>query len=475
MVKIFKTDICIIGGGAGGLTVAAAASQLGANTILIEKNKMGGDCLHYGCVPSKALLASGSIARSVKEAESFGVAVPSSEIIVSSVFDHIKDTIAAIEPNDSEERFEGLGVRILKGIPKFFSRKEVRVGEIEVRAKKFVIATGSSPSIPSIPGLNKTKYLTNETIFEVKKIPRHLVILGGGPTGVELAQAYSDLGAAVTIIDCLSIMNRDDPELVGVLRSSLLERGITIFERVTVKHVESYYNGIRIKIEKKGVSHDLLGSHLLVCAGRRANIQSLELEVAGVECSLSGIKVNQNLQTTNRKIFAIGDVLGDYQFTHVAAYHASIVIKNILFRLPSKFSTKTLPRVTYTSPELAQVGIMERDALLLKKKIRILRSPYFENDRARTDRKIKGLIKIVCTTRGKILGAGIVGASAGELIQVWILAIQQNLKIGSIASLTLPYPTLGEISKKAAGSFFAPSLFSDRVRKLVKVLLEFRI
>ena len=466
-----KTDICVIGAGSGGLSLAAGAAQMGAEVVLIEKDKMGGDCLNTGCVPSRALIAAAHAANQVRHAGRFGINGHEPEIDFPEVHDHVHGVIAAIAPHDSVERFEGLGVDVIQGAARFTGRREVEVDGRRIRARRFVIATGSSPAVPPIRGLDDVSYLTNETVFDLDQRPDHLIVVGGGPIGIELAQAHRRLGARVTVLEERSILGRDDPDAVGVVRGRVIDDGIELREGAMIKQVVLHGNGIALTIEKGGEDERVAGSHLLVAAGRRANVGGLNLEAAGIDYGPKGIVVDRRLRTTNRKVFAIGDVAGAYQFTHMAAYQAGIVIRNALFHLPAKVDDAAVPWVTYTDPELAHVGLDERRAReQFGDDIRLLKGSFAENDRARAERETDGLIKIVVGRKGRILGATIVGAHAGELILTWVLAIRQGLEIGAVANLIAPYPTLSEVSKRAAGSYYTPRLFSRRTRNLVGAL-----
>jgi pyruvate/2-oxoglutarate dehydrogenase complex dihydrolipoamide dehydrogenase (E3) component len=473
MAEQVKVDIGIIGAGSGGLSVAAGAQQMGASTALIEKGLMGGDCLNYGCVPSKALLAAGHAAQAFVRGAGFGVNGGKPEIDSEKVYTHIRDTIAAIAPNDSVERFEGLGVKVIQAEARFTGPGEVVAGDTTVRARRFVIATGSHAFVPPIKGLDQVPFMTNENIFNGPVLPEHLVVIGGGPIGVEMAQAHRHLGCKVTVLEMFAIMPKDDAELVAVVRRALDQDGITILEGIKVIGVEKTAAGIAVIIEKDGAEETIEGSHLLVAAGRRPNVGSLDLEKAGVEHSPMGITVDARLRTSNKKIFAIGDVAGGYQFTHVAGYHAGIVIRNALFRLPAKADMRATPWVTYTAPELAQVGLTEAEARKKHSDIKVLTWSFAENDRAQAERLTDGLIKVVTSDKGHILGAGIAGAHAGELIQTWVLAMSKKMKIGDIASMIAPYPTLGEVSKRAAGSFYTETLYGPRTKKLIRFLRLF--
>ncbi|MCW9038905.1 MAG: FAD-dependent oxidoreductase [Rhodospirillales bacterium] len=473
MLETIDADLCIIGAGSGGLSVAAVASQMGASCVLIEKARMGGDCLNYGCVPSKALLAAAHAAQSVRDASHFGVVAGEPRVDAAAVRDHVRAVIASIAPNDSVERFEGLGVRVIQAEARFTGPREVAAGDFIVRARRFVIATGSGPFVPPVQGLADTPYLTNETIFDLDGLPEHLLIVGGGPIGIEMAQAYRRLGARVTVLEMGTIMPRDDQELVDVVRTRLAVEGVEILENAMVSEVSGKTGSISVVAVTNEGERRIEGSHVLVAAGRRPNTGSLGLEAAGVVHTSKGIIVDRRLRTSNRRIFAIGDVTGGAQFTHVAGYHAGIVIKNALFRVPAKTDGKAVPWVTYTDPELAHVGLTEAEAKANGQAINILRWSFADNDRASAERKTDGLIKVVTTPRGKILGASIVGPHAGELIHPWILAIANGMKVGAMATMIAPYPTLGEVGKRAAGSFYIPSFFGEKTKRLVRFLARF--
>jgi pyruvate/2-oxoglutarate dehydrogenase complex dihydrolipoamide dehydrogenase (E3) component len=468
-------DIAVIGAGSGGLSVAAGASQLGASTVLIEKHVMGGDCLNTGCVPSKALLAAGRAARRWQHDQALGVRYAAPEVDFEAVHRHVHEVIGAIAPNDSVERFETLGVNVIKGTAQFSSPRELTVNGERIRARRFVIATGSRAAVPPIPGLDQLPFLTNETVFENKILPRHLIVIGGGPIGLELAQAHHGLGAQVTVLEAFRVLPKDDPQLSAMLREQLTAQGIDIREQVRIARVEPDAEGVAVILfTADGQEHRIRGSHLLVSTGRQANVDGLGLDQAGVAFDAKGISVDARLRTTNRRIFAVGDVAGGPQFTHIAGYHAGIVIRNALFRLPARVDYKALPWVTYTDPELAHVGLTQAQAHeAYGDEITILRSPFHENDRAQAERRTDGLLKAITTRSGKIVGVSILGPEAGELIQVWGLAISQGMNIKALAGMIAPYPTLGEVSKRAAGSFFTPRLFSQRTRGLVRFLSKF--
>jgi pyruvate/2-oxoglutarate dehydrogenase complex dihydrolipoamide dehydrogenase (E3) component len=465
-------DICIIGAGSAGLSVAAGAAQMGARTVLVEKDKMGGECLNTGCVPSKSLLASAHAAAEGRRSGALGIPTAAPYISGWRVRGHLQSVIEAIAPNDSVARLESLGVSVLRAAARFIGPREIAAGDTIVRARRFVVATGSSPAIPLIPGIESVPYLTNETLFELTVIPEHLIVIGGGPIGVEMAQAYRRLRARVTLFETATILPRDDPELVAVVRGRLIEDGVDLRERATVKRIDGNPGRYAVSYEIDGQPRRIEGTHLLVATGRQPKVIGLGLTEADILYTPKGIHVDARLRTSNRRVFAIGDVIGSYRFTHVATYHASVVIKNALFRWPAKADLRVIPWVTFTDPELAQVGLNEAEATAQRVPHRVLRWSYRDNDRAQAERRTEGLVKIIVSRRGDILGATIVGAAAGELIQLWVLAMSQRLRIGSIAKMIAPYPTLGEISKRVAGSFYTPSLFSPRTRRIVRLLAK---
>jgi pyruvate/2-oxoglutarate dehydrogenase complex dihydrolipoamide dehydrogenase (E3) component len=473
MAEKLDVDVCVIGAGSGGLSVAAGASQMGAKTVLIERAEMGGDCLNTGCVPSKALLAAGHAAQTIRDSARFGVNGVQPTIDFEKVHGHVHGVIGAIAPNDSVERFTGLGVQVIQAEAKFTGPREVVADGTTVRAKRFVVATGSRAGVPPIDGLEETPFLTNETIFERTAAPEHLIVIGGGPIGMEMAQAHRRLGARVTVLELATILPKDDPELVDILRTRLRAEGIDIREGITVVKTGRKGNGVTVTIEEDGKEVAIEGSDLLVAAGRTPNVDGLDLEKAGIDYTKAGITTDARLRTSNKRVYAVGDIAGGPQFTHIAGYHAGIAIRNMLFRLPAKVDYKAMPWVTYTAPELAHVGLSEAAAREKGEDVTILRWPFAENDRAQAERETDGLIKVVTTKKGRILGASILGPHAGELILPWVLAVGQKMKIGTMASAIAPYPTLGEVSKRAAGSYYVPKLFSERTRKIVRFLLKF--
>lgn len=470
MAKLIKCDVCVIGAGSAGLSVASGAAQLGARTVLFEKGEMGGDCLNYGCVPSKALLAAAHAAQATREAGLFGIGVSPPVIDFAAVMKHVRNVIAAIAPHDSVERFEKLGVQVIRAQARFTGRAEVSGGDVRVRARKIVIATGSSAVLPSIPGIEDVPVLTNETIFSLGERPDHLLVIGGGPIGVEMAQAFRRLGSKVTIFQSSRLLPRDEAEFVNVLKEKLRAERIDIVEHARIARITKSDSGIRVMLD--GTGWETAGSHLLVAAGRRPRVDGLQLDRAGVAFTSHGITVDTRLRTTNKRVYALGDIIGRPQFTHTAGYQAGIFIRNALFRLPAKADYRALPWVTYSDPELAHVGLTDAEARAkYGASVRTVSADFANNDRAQAERQILGGIKVVVDKRGIILGATILGRNAGELIGLWGLAITQQLKLSALTGVIFPYPTLGEISKAAASAFYAPKLFSAWPRRLVRLLL----
>ena len=466
-----KTDILIIGAGSGGLSVAAGAAQMGADVVLLEGHKMGGDCLNYGCVPSKALIATGKAAYGQRHSDQYGVADGAGEVDYAAAKDHVADVIAQIAPVDSQERFEGFGVKVIREFGRFISETEVQAGETIIKARRIVIATGSSPLVPPIPGLENVPYETNETLFDLREKPRHLLIIGGGPIGIEMAQAHIRMGCKVTVIEGDKALGKDDPEMAAVVLDTLRDEGVVIEEDALAAEIRGKKGALEVEAKDGRV---FKGSHLLMAVGRKANIDKLDLGKAGVQPTKNGIKVDASLRTSNRKVYAIGDVAGGLQFTHVAGYHAGVIIRSMLFGLPSKAKTSHIPWATYTDPELSQVGLTEVQAREQHgDKLEVVRFQYSHNDRAVAERRTKGFIKVM-VMKGRPVGASIVGYQAGELINVWALALANNMKMSQIAAMVAPYPTIGEINKRAAGAYFSPRLFeSDLVKRVVGFVQRF--
>lgn len=475
MVKLLTPDICVIGAGSGGLSVAAAAAAFGVDVVLIEKGLMGGDCLNYGCVPSKALLAAAKAAAGNRNQGRFGIHAQGIDIDFAKANDHVRSVIAAIEPHDSQERFEGLGVTVLRDTARFTDAETVLVGDVEIKARRFVVATGSTALVPPIPGLDEVPYLINETLFELRETPSRLAIIGGGPIGLEMAQAHRRLGADVTVFEAAKALGKDDPNLAGIVIESLKDEGIEILEGTAVERVERAGAGVKIFARTAdGAPVETEASHLLVAAGRAPNVGNLGLDTAGIGFDRRGIKVDSGLRTTNRRVYAIGDVAGGLQFTHVAGYQAGLAIRSILFRMPVKMDNTLVPWVTYTSPELGHIGLTEAEARQAHgNRVKVLSADYAGNDRAQAEGATRGRLKLIAGPGGRLLGADIVGAQAGEILNLLSLALSKKMKMKDLAGFIAPYPTLGELVRRAAISYYADMPKKVWLRGLLAILRKF--
>ncbi len=441
-------DVVAIGGGSGGLVIAAAAAQLKAKVALVERASLGGDCLWYGCVPSKSLIHASRIAYDLKNAARFGIYCQNPQIDFAKANSHVQNAIAAIQPHDSPERFQSLGVDVIFGEGQFIDRQTFEVNGRKLKARAFACATGSRPKIPPIPGLKAAGYLTNEQVFSLKQLPSSLAVIGGGPIGCELGQAFSRLGSEVTIIASSDhLLPKEDPEAALVIQQQLESEGIRVITATRVERVEQIDGKKHLWAGSQKITVD----EILVAAGRTPNVESLNLEAAGVEVGERGILVNEKLQTTNPRIYACGDVIGGYQFTHVAGYEASIVLKNALFFPVTKANYRVIPWATFTDPELARVGLTEKQAKeQYGDDVYVLKQDFSGVDRAQAEAATKGFAKIITRGNGEILGAHLVGASAGELLHEIVLAMSNNLKISALSGIIHIYPTLAEVNSKAA-------------------------
>ena len=460
-----RPDICVVGAGSAGLTVAAAAASFGHDVVLVERALMGGDCLNFGCVPSKSLIAAARHAHAAREGARFGVhAQPT--IDYGAVHAHVHGVIAAIAPIDSVERFEGLGVTVLKASARFVDGRTIEAGSARIKPKRTVLATGSKPLMPPIDGLEACAPLTNESVFDLTRLPRRLAVIGGGPIGCELGQAFARLGSDVTILSREPILAREDEAAVAVVRASLLREGIVLHEAAQISACRRTAAGVEVRLRD---GHTIVADELLVAAGRTPVVEDLDLDAAGIEHDASGIKVDAGLRTTNRRVYAIGDTTGGLQFTHVAGHQASLAVRAIVFRLPVAYDPDTMPRVTYTAPELAQVGLTEAEAKRRDRSVEVSIAQLAENDRAQTERVDAGFVKLV-SRRGKLLGATIVGPHAGEIAATYALALAAKVPMKTIASFTPAYPTLSEAGKRAAVNHFAPRFRAPWVRRTLALL-----
>ncbi len=453
MARTLTPDLCIIGAGAAGLSIAALACRIGARVVLIEVARSGGECLYSGCVPSKALLTAG--------AKGLGF---------DAAYQEMRAAIARLAPQDSPERFEALGVTVIQAEARFVDPRTVEAGDATIRARRFVLATGSHPTLPAIAGLADGPYLTNETLFERAPSPSHLIVLGGGPMGAEMAQAFRRLGAAVTLVEAARLLPRDDIELAEVVGRRLRHDGVRLIEGAKATRVDWGADNVALDLSGENAPARIAGSHLLVAAGRRAHLDGLGLSAAGIAATKDGITVDERLRTTNRRVFAAGDAAGGYRLTHMASHHAGIVIRNALFHMPAKLERRAVPWVTFTEPELMQVGLNETAARAAFGRIEILRHPFAETDRAAIEGSEEGLVKLIALPNGRLVGGGAVGKGAGELALPLSLMIGRRLKLSALAGAIVPYPTRAEALARAAGRYYAPRLFSSRVRRLARLL-----
>ncbi len=465
----FDFDLAVIGAGAAGLSIASGAARLGVSVALIERDRMGGDCLNTGCVPSKALLAASRAARAVRQAARFGIKATDPTIEWDRLRAYVHSVIANLAPANSAERFRALGAVVLFGEARFLDLSTLSVADRTLTARRLVIAAGSRPAIPDIQGLDQIPYWTNETLFDLQERPDHLLILGAGPIGLEMADAFAGLGVQVTVLERGQIAAREDRELAAGLRKALTARGVTVREGAEVVSVGE---GPLLTLKD---GSQISGSHLLVATGRTPDLAPLDLAAGKIQAGPAGVATDRGLRSiTNRRVFAVGDIadptgLGPRAFTHVGSYHAGIVIRRALFRLPARIDYAALPRVTYTDPELAQTGQTEAEARAAGHAVQVLRWPLTENDRAAAEGDTTGLVKLV-VSRGRLLGVGILAPNAGEMISLWSLAIERRTPLSALAALIVPYPTRSEAGKRAAGSFFEPRLFSAVTKSLVRIL-----
>jgi pyruvate/2-oxoglutarate dehydrogenase complex dihydrolipoamide dehydrogenase (E3) component len=466
-MKTLKADLAVIGAGSGGLSVAAGAAQLGLKVVLFERGEMGGDCLNTGCVPSKALISAAKAAHDARHAGRLGVhAEPTVDF--AAVMAHVHGVIETIAPIDSQERFEGLGVTVIRESARFVDARTVAGDSVSVRARKIILAAGSRAAAPPIPGLSETPYLTNETVFGLTVLPEHLIIIGGGPIGMELGQAFLRLGARVTVLEGGRALSKDDPDLAAVVIKAVRAEGLNLREGVKVEAAEKTPAGVAVTLDG---GERIEGSHLLIAAGRKPNLEGLNLEAAGIESNRHGVVTDRQLRTTNKRVYAVGDISGRAAFTHAAGAHASLVVRRTLFAAPINVEKLTIPHATYTQPELASVGMTEAEARAEHGDgVKVLTHPFHDNDRAQAEGDTVGFGKLILDPKGRIIGAAIVGAHAGDLIEPLVLALDSGMKLSTIASGVVAYPTRAEITKRLAGQYFTPMLFSPRTRTLVSLL-----
>jgi pyruvate/2-oxoglutarate dehydrogenase complex dihydrolipoamide dehydrogenase (E3) component len=472
-----EPDICVIGGGAGGLAAAAAAAAMGVPVVLVEKGRIGGQNL-TGAVPAQALLAAAERAHALHTGAALGVKTVRSGIDFAAVNAHVRSAVEAVAPLMSPERFRGLGVRVVAGAARFVDATTVAVGDLRIKARRFVIATGASPFVPPIAGLSEKPYLVPETAFDLPDCPRHLIVVGAGRIGLAFAQAFRRLGADVTVLEAERPLRGEDSECAAVVLDALDREGVRLRTGIRILQVRRVLARVQVVLGKSaapdGASEATIeGTHLLVAAGRRPNLDDLDLDAARIRHSADGVTVDKHLRTSNKKVYAIGDVIGGPKSVHLASHQAGLVVRNALFRYSVAVDHRAAASVTFTDPELARIGLTEQEARAQRSAIRVLRWPYRENDRAAATGATAGHVKVITDATGQILGASIVGAQAGETIALWALALGQRLNIVAMAGLVAPYPTFAEVGKRAAITYFMRGLTSARVRRIIGWLRRF--
>jgi pyruvate/2-oxoglutarate dehydrogenase complex dihydrolipoamide dehydrogenase (E3) component len=471
-------DIGIIGGGAAGLTVAAGAAQLGAKALLVEKEKtLGGDCLHFGCVPSKTLIRSAHVYHLMKHSERFGlpkVQVP--PVNFQQIARRIQRVITTIQQHDSEERFCGLGAKVMFGEPVFADEHAIHLDGKKLSAKHWVIATGSSPVAPPIPGLHDTPYLTNKEIFSLDRLPASMTILGAGPIGIEMAQAFNRLGTRVAVVDRADqILLKEDRDMADTVQAVLMAEGVTFYLEASIEAVTAGASGKEATIiDRFGEKRALISDEILVAMGRAPNIQGLGLEAIGVDFDRTGISVDSRLRTSQKHIYAAGDVNGGFQFTHAAGYEGGIVVSNAIFHLPRKTDYTYLPWCTYADPELASIGMNEKTARLKHVEYSVWTEAFKDNDRSLAEEEKTGTIKMILDDKEKPIGVQILGPRAGDLLSEWVAIFNGKVKLSTLAAAVHPYPTIGEINKRVAGNYFSPKIFSETVQKGLKLFFNLK-
>ena len=474
----YDFDIGVIGGGAAGLTVAAGAARLGAKTLLVEKEPaLGGDCLHFGCVPSKTLIRSAAVYHQAGDMERFGLPrVERPPVDFSRVAARIRSVIETIQKHDSVERFCGLGVRVVFGEARFADEHVLVVDGTRYSANKWVIATGSRSGVPRIPGLETVPCLTNREIFSLEHLPKSLVILGGGPIALEMAQSFVRLGSRVTVIQRSDqVLSKEDGDMADLVMERLQGEGVVFHLGTKVVEVRDLGSSRQVLFtDRTGTEQSVTGEHLLTALGRTANIDGLALENVGIGASSRGIEVDGTMRTSQPHIFAAGDMTGAYQFTHAAGYEGGIVVSNAVFHLPRKADYTWLPACTYTDPELAGIGLNEKQAREQGLKYRVIQERFADNDRAVAHGSGYGMLKLILGKGDKPLGVRICGPGAGELLNEWVAVLGGGVKLSTLAGAVHPYPTLGEISKRAAGSVIGEKIFSEKVQKTLTFFFNFK-
>lgn len=472
--EIVNADICVVGAGPAGLAVATSAAVLGRAVVLVEGQRFGGHALNSGCIPLRALAASAARAHAIRTGAMVGINGAEPVVDMRAVNAYVSSAVGKVAPNFAPERFAGLGVRVIQAAGRFIDRRTLAAGEFLIKARRFVIATGTTLAMPEISGLQDTPYFTTDSILENISPVHSLIVIGGSAAGLEVAQAYSRLGANVIVLNRGKILADEDAELMQTVFDQLTEEGVGVHQNAHVDQVEGDLGRVRVKVSVNGEQHVVEGSHLLIASERKPTIDNLGLDAARIRHDENGLLLNGGLRTSNRRVFAVGSVTGAPLHAHTAEHHAGVVISRALMAVPASVDPGLLARAVFTEPEFAYVGLTEDEAKKRSRKINVLRWPYRENDRAQAEGIASGHVKVITTPSGRILGAGIAGARAGELIQPWALAIARGLDIKSMVRVNLPSPTLGEINRRVASSYYASNLASPALRKFIGLLAKIR-
>jgi pyruvate/2-oxoglutarate dehydrogenase complex dihydrolipoamide dehydrogenase (E3) component len=469
-----RYDLAVIGGGTAGLVSSAVSAGIGARTALIEQHRLGGECLWTGCVPSKAIIRSASVLHALRHAGDYGLAVDGGRADFAAVMERVRAIIRRIEPHDSPERFRAMGVDVIEGRARFVSPEEADVAGRRVRARRWILATGSRTAVPPVPGLEEAGYLTHETLWDLRALPESLLVLGGGPIGIEMAQAFARLGSRVTIAGASpQLLHREDPEIAAVLHRQLQREGIALHLSATATKVRIQGDAKVVTIRQGDGEMEIHASAILVATGRRPNVEEMGLEAIGVEVGDGGVAVDASLRTSAANVWAAGDVVGPYRFTHVADYQARIAAPNALFPLRRKVDYRVVPWCTYTEPEVARVGLTQAQARdEWGEKAGVFRYDHDSLDRALCDGEPDGLTKIVLDPRGRIVGAHVVGPRAGETIHEAVLAIRHRLKLSDLSGMIHVYPTYPESLKRTADAFLRAKYSGGLTRRLADLAVR---
>jgi pyruvate/2-oxoglutarate dehydrogenase complex dihydrolipoamide dehydrogenase (E3) component len=466
VTEIVRPEVCVIGAGPGALRIATAAAARGLPVVLVEKDWPGGTGFDGGALASTALRAAAEASRIVRQARTFGIAVQKPEVDLAKVREHVRGVVRAAAPDHAKARFVGLGVRVIEGGARFTARDTVVAGEVEIKARHFVIASGSRLAMPAVGGLQETPYLTPETVFDLQLCPEHLLVVGAGATGVALAQCFRRLGSQVTILEAAAPLQGADSECAAILLDALAREGITIRSAVTLGRIEANGAKVRALLQRADGEDAVDGSHLLFATGRQPNIDALDLAAGGIGTEKRGIVTDSGLRTSNRRVFAIGGATAAPS-SHASDHHAEVVIRQIVFQARAEVSDGAVPRIVSTDPGLAEVGLNEEEARQQHGGIRVLRSGFFDNARAQAERQTRGHIKVLAAADGRVLGAAIVGHDAAEMIAMWTLAVRQGLNIAALADLAVPCPSYAETSIQAAQGLPPPAATSSWLRRFI--------